>query len=280
MAIMGKRVQVVSSFHVDWLGAVNDRVQAATGRLLLVDRTDLRRFLLNVVASLPTVHTPAERTILRHVLLDFAAQAGDTVHAREHPRGRVQTCRFAPALLLEPFWRSRIDDPATVFNAWLDAYCSALDEVHPLSVAQRAAQVLRRDYRRPWDITELARQVHSTASYLTRAFRHEYGRSIFDYQRDVRVFEALRRLREMKLEAVAQEVGYRSKKNLYALLNRAIGMNPADFRRLRADPPRQLIDGACLQLLEAPIRSHTGPVNAVRAEAADRKTNRRLRSEM
>jgi AraC-like DNA-binding protein len=264
----------MSRLPLQRVASVIDRLQSATGQLLLVERTDFRAFLRALANSLPEAKSPAETLILRSLLFEFAAQAGDTMHNRVHAVGHDKRCSFVPVVLLEPLWKYRTVEPVTAFRQWLDTYWAGLNHAHPVSAAGRVAQLLRRDYRRQWDMTTLARQVHVTPSSLTRAFKREYGRSMFEYQRDVRAVEALRRVRDMKVEAVALEVGYRSKKNLYALLSRATGISPTAFRELGREAAQQIIDAACLRLLDRPTRRLTDAATMAAEAAHPRRVSR------
>jgi len=231
-----------------WLWTVVDRLQTAAGSLALLDRADVQAFLGAMSASLPECANGMERLILRSLLLEFAAESGDALHKRAHGATRAKKCNFMPASLLELLWKPRSRDPVTAFRQWVDTYFAHFNQAHPMSPANRVAHLLRQDFQREWDIAALARRVHATDAQITRGFRREYGRSISEYLRRVRLLQACERLRRgEKVDGVALDVGYRSK-NFYGAFRRLTGMSPAAFRQLAPNAANQLMDAARLTL--------------------------------
>lgn len=74
----------------------------------------------------------------------------------------------------------------------------------------------------------LARHVRCTPARLRREFRDAFGMSPAAYQRQLRLWEATRLLTRttLKVEAVANAVGYRSKKNFYRATRALTGQTP------------------------------------------------------
>jgi len=68
---------------------------------------------------------------------------------------------------------------------------------------------------------------------LRRSFKALTGFTIREYQAELRLREALRLLEQsdLKIEAIAHEVGYRSKKGLYQVVHERVGLTPLDFRK-------------------------------------------------
>lgn len=77
---------------------------------------------------------------------------------------------------------------------------------------------------------ELGRSEHG----LRLAFQRAYGMTPAEFRRRYQVVTALQllRRRDLKVEAVAREVGFRSPKNLYRLLRDATGLTPQQIQRL------------------------------------------------
>ena len=212
---MGTRLNG-STFHVRerWFGAILDAIQVAAGHVVLLDRIDAQVFLSTLPQSLPRPRCTAERLILHGQLLQFAAECGDAMHERAHRGKRKRRCFFVPAVLLNCFWRPGGHSTREVFHAWVDAFFKRFREAHPVPAATRAAHLIREHHTKAWDAAALSQRVHTTAGRLARDFRREYGTSIRNYQRRVSLVIALPRVRDEKVEAIALELGYRSRKKL------------------------------------------------------------------
>ena len=82
-------------------------------------------------------------------------------------------------------------------------------------------------------IRALARSAGLQEAYLSRLFRQQMGLGVRDYLTHIRMARAAALIRNGdKVEAVALEVGYRSKKNFYRQFSRSFGMTPATFREM------------------------------------------------
>jgi AraC-like DNA-binding protein len=214
-----------------WVAAIATETQIATGKILDVDPDDAERVLKEFVDALPVPTNQAERVMLRGVLLEMASRIGAHIHAQAH-QGQGRPCPFVPGRVLERFWNVPTHSPQVAFCRWLDEFFTQFARAHPPSTAARTAHMLRRHYQHAWTLAVLARRVHATPSQLTRQFRSEFGRSIPEYQRVVRLIDALERVRHEKAESVALQVGYKSKKNFYRALQRVTGLTPTAFRKL------------------------------------------------
>lgn len=106
--------EVFGPVRSQWLWTAIDRLQAAAGRLLLTDRTEIRGVLFDLSESVPKSINWVERLILHWLLLQFAAESGNAIHARVHAPTRSQKCPFIPWLLLEDFCTSKTADPVRV----------------------------------------------------------------------------------------------------------------------------------------------------------------------
>lgn len=149
-------------------------------------------------------------------------------------------------MLLHPFWNGAIRNPSVMLVSWIDGFCPAFARAHPATVAAHVAALIRRTFQRPWSLELIARRFHVTPSHLRRGFQQEFGVSIHEYQTTRRVIEALHHMPEGKIEAIALEVGYKSKKDFYRAFQQVTGMKPTTFRSLshaRASRIAQLVDG-------------------------------------
>ena len=79
----------------------------------------------------------------------------------------------------------------------------------------------------------MARALRCTRARAAGEFKKAYGISPHCYQRQLRIWEGLRLLRgtDLKVEAVAHAVGYRSKKNFYQVTRDVTGGTPTQMRR-------------------------------------------------
>jgi AraC-like DNA-binding protein/photosystem II stability/assembly factor-like uncharacterized protein len=93
----------------------------------------------------------------------------------------------------------------------------------------------------------MAASLGRQAAYLGRLFRQETGLSTRDYLAQCRLDRAAGLIRQGdKVEAVALEVGYRSKKNFYRQFRHRFSMTPAEYRRCTPDTPRSPTKGHAL----------------------------------
>src|SRR3954467_5659466 len=93
-----------------------------------------------------------------------------------------------------------------------------LDEIH-----QHYAQRLT--------LSMLARKLERQSAYLGKLFRDEIGVTVHEYVTRARMMYGASLVRSgVKIEAVALDLGYRSKKNFYRQFKRRFGMTPEAYR--------------------------------------------------
>jgi len=92
---------------------------------------------------------------------------------------------------------------------------------------RRIVEFIEQSYSQPVTLRVLAKALDRQASYLGALFRHETGLSVRQCLTRVRLDRASVLIREgVRIEAVAQLVGYRSKKNFYRQFKRRFAMTP------------------------------------------------------
>jgi AraC-like DNA-binding protein len=130
------------------------------------------------------------------------------------------------------------------FRQWTQTFLSLYAQHHPLCVACVAAKMIRQSPADKWRIATLARVAESTPSALTRRFRTEFRIGIRDYQHIVRLSVALPRLARSddKIEAIAMEVGYQSKKGFYHALDKWLHVTPSRVRHAPVVEQQDLIE--------------------------------------
>jgi AraC-like DNA-binding protein len=230
---------------LDWLDANIRECQALVSRVVFMrDVAEIEPLADVLVAALPDPTSAAEELLLRGLLLELAAKWGDFVHGSAH-RSRTVDCGFLPQGTLSRFWcgtgraKERLAD-------WSRAFASDFARTHPRSLSQAAARVIHRDYRRRLDADQIARTIGITSARLRRIFLHEVGMDVTEYVRRVRLIHALEQLigSDAKVEPIAIDVGYRSKKNFYHAFKALTGMTPAEFRQMPTETAQYVIDSA------------------------------------
>ncbi len=94
-------------------------------------------------------------------------------------------------------------------------------------LVDRMRQMIDLRYAEPLTLRALSTEIGRQPAYLGRLFRHEVGASVREYLTSVRLAHAAELIREgVKVEAVALNVGYRSKKNFYQQFKRQYGTTP------------------------------------------------------
>lgn len=238
-ALQRKSHMPLATVRRDWLAATLHGCQGIIGLAERVASIGLSRAISQKLERLPTPHTSLERVVLRGALLDVAARFGPKAHAAFHRQRRwngkmsCRDCPFVAAAALEHWGHGPSAAPVRQFRRWLNRYLREFRAAHPLSGAAGAEDYLRLHFRARLDYAALARRLACSPSHLSRSFKRARGQTLRAYQADLRLKEALRQLREtdLKVEAVAIDVGYRSKKDFYRIVRVRLGCTPGELRR-------------------------------------------------
>lgn len=189
--------------------------------------------------------TPVERLVQRGLLLEVAVQFGHAAHAtfhRQHAKAlqALEPCGFVPSATLEGWPGDQAKSPAEAFGRWAARYAEAFRAAHRLSLAREAEQYIKQHFRSPIGAPYLADRLDCSTVFLRRTFQELTGRSLLEYQSELRLRMALRLLAETdwKVEAIAQDVGYRSKKDLYRVVQTHLHCTPLEYRKITGTSPR------------------------------------------
>lgn len=218
----------------DWLARTEAAVERLTDDLAAVDVRASSFLLQQFLESLERPPDALHGAVLSTMLMDVCARVVQALHDQNPavPCGCQATIwshvgRFAQ-------WREH--DPRRAFRDWLDTFFAGVEQAHPIDSAVRAAQIIRRDPSQPWTIETLSAAAAARPAALRRDFQERFGMRPSAYVHLARVTRAVTLLRtSAKVEGVAWDVGYRSKKDLYAALSRWAGATPSELRALSDD---------------------------------------------
>ena len=125
-----------------------------------------------------------------------------------------------------------------------ETLAAAFERRPSLSIAQRAADEICRNYRLPFRINGLAEQLACDQTALRRQFHFEYGTDLRDYHLRARIQAAVRLMCAdcPKIAAIATSVGYSSEKNFYRNTREITGHTPGELKRIGPNQLRTLAD--------------------------------------
>jgi len=103
-------------------------------------------------------------------------------------------------------------------------------------LVQRARDRLARDFCKPPDLNELARELGTNPNKLRAAFKATFGMTMAEFCLDRRMREAQQLLLQAQLSIaqVAERVGYEYPGGLTAAFSAHVGMTPREYRKHRA----------------------------------------------
>jgi PAS domain S-box-containing protein len=104
---------------------------------------------------------------------------------------------------------------------------SAITHIH----VQRMLDEIHRNYAGPLTLAALAKKLERQSTYLGRLFRDQVGITVHEYITRARMMFGATQVRAgEKIEAIALDLGYRSKKNFYRQFRRRFGVTPETYR--------------------------------------------------
>jgi AraC-like DNA-binding protein len=186
------------------------------------------------IGGIPDAALPVDDLALRQLLLDVAAAWGASLHEHAHAGSSKRSCSFDVTRTLVPLVGASPHGAKPRFLEWARAFSVEFSRSHPVSAARRAAAIIRERRGARIDTAALADQIGVSPQQLRREFRQTFGVTIGRHERHARLLRALQILRRqpIKIEPVALEAGYASKKSFYEVFKRTVGMTPTEFQRL------------------------------------------------
>lgn len=125
-----------------------------------------------------------------------------------------------------------------------------------LARLRRVRDRIDREYARPLNVEQLARDAHMSAGHLSREFRRAYGDSPYSYLMTRRIERAMALLRrgDLSVTDVCFEVGCSSLGTFSTRFTELVGMPPSVYRERAADPTAEL-PSCTSKLVTRPIRN-------------------------
>jgi len=226
----------------EWFESVVSRCQVFIGEEAPTE-FDIDEVASTFVRNLPDARCPAEDLLLRAFLLDVADRWGASLHDDLHERANSASCSFDATSTLRPLLQTGHGNAKHRFLLWARDFPIELHRVHPVSPARQAAAIIRQRAGERSDAATLATLLGVSPRQLRRAFLQTFGVPLPDYLRRMRLLRALELMASHpgKVEPVALDVGYRSKKDFYRVFRQLLGMTPTAFMRLPPDSARSVI---------------------------------------
>jgi AraC-like DNA-binding protein len=222
-----------------WLDRLIDDVQELSLAIVMEEQHELPSVMRQFGERLLPAPDPLHQALLANLMLDVCRHTFDSLHA-SLPLDAC-TCAAESWSRLAPFTRWYETDPRTAVCAWTEAFFGAYRRNHPPTVSTRAAAMMRLNPARPWAIGTIARALGVTRRHLSTEFRARYGVGPLDYLHLARISKVVLALDDStKIEALALEVGYRSKKDFYRAFRAWTGTTPTALRALSNDARRML----------------------------------------
>jgi AraC-like DNA-binding protein len=219
----------------DWAASVIAKCQRLAGDLAADDDYDEVRERIDALASsLPSPPTRRHNLVLAPLLLDTAFRITDLLHRRVAPPAPCP-CRAIDEATIRAFLNWREQNATWLFARWAAAFLRAYETHHPQTPASRVSRIIRREPQRAWTLASGARAAGVSTQGLARAFVREHGMNVRTYVHTCRLRAALDQWSPgVKIEALALEAGYRSRKDFYRVIRQLLQTTPAAVRRLSA----------------------------------------------
>lgn len=223
----------------EWLARTHAAVARLADALDAVDPVDVAPLVERFADGVDAPPDPLHNAALSLILINVCARVVAAVHDRETWAGC--TCHTITWAGVDCFTKWNEGDARPAFRQWATAFLSHVRRQHHASPAVRAAAIIRANPLTAWTLKALAERVGTRPVRLRQEFQRRYDMRVSTYLQLVRAARALPLFQTAsKVEGVAWEVGYRSKKDLYAALRRWVGATPGELRSLSDEEHRWL----------------------------------------
>ena len=185
-------------------------------------------------AGLPPPCCRAEAMAVEAVLASFLNRLGRLLHTNVQSARGGTPCRFDPHHCVRADLPSA--NPASIVGAWSHRFAEAFARTH-CSLAIRAAKRLDEHLETSIKLPDLADELCCTVSTLRRQVETVYRQTPAARRARKRGIAAIRLLRttDWKVDAIAQEVGWKNRKGLYKAVHGLAGKLPSEIKALPDD---------------------------------------------
>jgi methylphosphotriester-DNA--protein-cysteine methyltransferase len=126
-----------------------------------------------------------------------------------------------------------------IFIAWVERFCSEMQQTHAESLAQRVAAMINENLAPALSVAKIAAAVGAHQASIRRSFHREFGMCPREYHLRAQVERAHILLNEpplAKVEPVSLALGWHTKKGLYQAVRKVRGCAPGALRQTRKGP--------------------------------------------
>lgn len=217
--------------RTDWMQSLISRSQRLAGALNEADPEDVPAILSEFAQSLTAAPDRLHNLVAGAILVDVADRVDRHLHQLAGRSGPC-SCRIAAPLSSTIVLNWNRADVRTQFREWAARFFEVFARSHPASDATRIALAIRRSPAQKWTWTTLRGSSPLSTRTLAREFCLERGVPLKTYIHLARLQLVLQQLdSDTKIDVVAAEAGYRSKKDLYQAMRRLVGTTPREYRR-------------------------------------------------
>lgn len=218
----------------DWLANTRHIVRRLHDEIAAADMSEIRDLLRRTLTAIDPPRDVGHRAVLSVMAIDVCRHIVGVFH--DANGGTRCDCHRVAWLQIETLTNGCETDPRLALRTWTEAFLGHFEREHPRTSASLAAAAIRAEPTRSWTLEDLGREVGARPIHLREEFLAHFGLRPSTYVHLVRVAKAVGLFRTTaKVEAIAWEVGYRSKKDLYAALRRWIDATPTELRALSDD---------------------------------------------
>ncbi len=215
--------------HSAWVQSLAREAQVLVGAATDVPLTSFPMVVERCARTVACPSNQAECFAARSILLEGAVAAGAVLHRRVHGRA-PHRCDFNASEAAVSIWRRHRSSPASFLREWAAVVGNHLGGDQ--QVFQQAQEWAARHWSESCSSADAAEGLKVPAATLERIVRRNTGLSFSKYHKGERLVKAIELLAttDSKVDAVAADVGFRSKKNFYKAFKEWIGVTPREFR--------------------------------------------------
>lgn len=219
-----------------WFHLIAELSQTFAGDIGGADSGAIRLAADKFLLTLPPPRDRIHNLFLDAILAAAAYQICESTHSIVNRDDRCD-CRHLSTRFLRTRGCWPHLDAIQCCKDWVEQFFSMFVRSHRPAPEIVAARLLRGHPGWTWAYSNLSHEVGLGIRQLNRTFVGRYGMTIKHYHHLARLELGLQRIEAptSKVEVVALELGYRSKKDFYRIMQQVVGMTPSKYRRLPAE---------------------------------------------